>query len=164
MVKSLQYILCCVLSNQLYQLHFFIVIWFSVEAHIVGIKAKMKFFFCRRFGYSRLSFFLLVCLRTLYTFVLRYTTRKVFIFFFYLILRRLGGLGAQGLRGCRCSVMRSVMCSVLRSVSRNTLIPGNLIISINSSSFWELLEVPTSYSGTKRYSVSLLRRLPDCRI
>ena len=87
----------------------------------------MKFFFCRRFGYSRLSFFLLVCLRTLYTFVLRYTTRKVFIFFFYLILRRLGGLGAQGLRGCRCSVMRSVMCSV----SRNTLILGNLIISIN---------------------------------
>ena len=95
----------------------------------------MIFFFCRRFGYYRLSFFLLVCLRILYTFVLRYTTRKVFIFFFYLILRRLGGLGAQGLRGCRCSVMRSVMCSamrsVLRSVSRNTLILGNLIISIN---------------------------------
>lgn len=99
----------------------------------------MIFFFCRRFGYSRLSFFLLVCLRTLYTFVLRYTTRKVFIFFFYLILRRLGGLEAQGLRGCRCSVMRSVMrsvmCSamrsVLRSVSRNTIILGNLLISIN---------------------------------
>ena len=93
------------------------------------------YLFCRRSGYYRLSFFLLVCLRTLYTFVLRYTTRKVFIFFFYLILRRLGGLGAQGLRGCRCSVMRSVMCSamrsVLRSVSRNTLILGNLLISIN---------------------------------
>ena len=49
-----------VMWRELYQLHFFIIIWFSVEAHIVCIKAEMKFFFCRRFGYFGLSFFLLV--------------------------------------------------------------------------------------------------------